>query len=188
MGLHDLITTYFARPYDSWERGSNENINGYLRRFFPKGTDFAQVTQVSRDSEPGWFWGVRLLVRAGPFQRHGCRASNRDDHCGDSPVGRCRARFGDALGWARAAHGSTAQLPLHHSRFPRTARTAALAGEPCASGSWVQAVNVLGFWHLRSNCDSLAGHGPLRIRLCPQPAVELRARSLSGTVHMAGRV
>ena len=33
MDLHDLITTYFARPYHSWERGSNENINGYLRRF-----------------------------------------------------------------------------------------------------------------------------------------------------------
>ena len=49
MGLHDLITTYFARPYHSWERGSNENINGYLRRFFPKGTDFAQVTQAELD-------------------------------------------------------------------------------------------------------------------------------------------
>lgn len=49
MELHDLITTYFARPYHSWERGSNENINGYLRRFFPKGTDFNQVTQAELD-------------------------------------------------------------------------------------------------------------------------------------------
>ena len=49
MDLHDLITTYFARPYHSWERGSNKNINGYLRRFFPKGTDFAQVTQPELD-------------------------------------------------------------------------------------------------------------------------------------------
>jgi len=49
MELHELITTYFARPYHSWERGSNENINGYLRRFFPKGTDFDQVTQVELD-------------------------------------------------------------------------------------------------------------------------------------------
>jgi len=40
---------YFARPYHSWERGSNENINGYLRRFFPKGTDFDQVTQAELD-------------------------------------------------------------------------------------------------------------------------------------------
>ena len=49
LGLHELITTYFARPYHSWERGSNENANGYLRRFFPKGTDFNHVTQAEID-------------------------------------------------------------------------------------------------------------------------------------------
>lgn len=40
------IKTYFADPYSSWQRGSNENANGILRRYFPKGTDFTQVSQV----------------------------------------------------------------------------------------------------------------------------------------------
>lgn len=39
------MTIYFAYPYHSWERGSNENFNGLLRQYFPKGTPFATITQ-----------------------------------------------------------------------------------------------------------------------------------------------
>lgn len=39
------IKIYFAYPYHSWERGTNENTNGLLREFFPKGSAFKDVTQ-----------------------------------------------------------------------------------------------------------------------------------------------
>jgi len=36
--------SYFCAPYHSWEKGSVEQVNGLIRRFFPKGTDFNNVT------------------------------------------------------------------------------------------------------------------------------------------------
>lgn len=37
-------TVFYCHPYSSYERGTNENTNGMIRRWFPKGTDFGKVT------------------------------------------------------------------------------------------------------------------------------------------------
>ena len=43
------VKVYFATPYHSWERGSNENFNGLLRQYLPKGTCMSTVTQARCD-------------------------------------------------------------------------------------------------------------------------------------------
>ena len=37
------VDVFFARPYHSWERGTNENTNGLIRRLFPKSASFANI-------------------------------------------------------------------------------------------------------------------------------------------------
>ena len=40
------IDYYFAKPYHSWERGANENLNGLVRQYFPKKTNFKLITKL----------------------------------------------------------------------------------------------------------------------------------------------
>lgn len=60
---------YFAHPYASWERGINENTNGLIRQYFPKGTDFNLVS----DKEIQYVMD-RLNNR--PRKTRGCRSPN----------------------------------------------------------------------------------------------------------------
>lgn len=57
---------YFAEPYASWQRGTNENTNGLLRQFFAKRTDFTRIShrQVAR---------VEQLLNERPRKRLGYR-------------------------------------------------------------------------------------------------------------------
>lgn len=45
---------YFCHPYSSWERGSNEHVNGMIRRKHPKGTDFSKVSKEQLAATEKW--------------------------------------------------------------------------------------------------------------------------------------
>lgn len=60
------VRVYFCDPHSPWRRGTNENTNGLLRQFFPKGTEFADVT----DEEVG---RVQDLLNGRPRETLGWR-------------------------------------------------------------------------------------------------------------------
>lgn len=63
------IDYYFATPYHSWERGANENLNGLVRQYFKKGTDFDWITQDDVDK-------VVQKLNNRPRKRHGFKTPN----------------------------------------------------------------------------------------------------------------
>ena len=63
------IQIYFADPYSPWQRGSNENTNGLLRQYFPKGLDLGTVTDEELQA------AVDQLNNR-PRKRHGFRTPN----------------------------------------------------------------------------------------------------------------
>ena len=60
------LKCYFATPYHSWERGSNENLNGLIRQYLPKGTCMSGVTQAHCDY-------IAFKLNSRPRKRHGFR-------------------------------------------------------------------------------------------------------------------
>jgi IS30 family transposase len=67
LGKQTSMTIYFAYPYHSWERGSNENTNGLLRQYFPKSMDFNLIT-------PKELAGVVKRLNDRPRKRHKFRS------------------------------------------------------------------------------------------------------------------
>ena len=56
-------TCFFAHPYSSWERGTNESTNGLVRWYFPKGTDFRTIPEETIKA-------VEYALNTRPRKRH----------------------------------------------------------------------------------------------------------------------
>ena len=64
------LRCYFATPYHSWERGSNENMNGLIRQYLPKGSCMKHITQADCDR-------IAHRLNTRPRKRYGFKTPNQ---------------------------------------------------------------------------------------------------------------
>jgi IS30 family transposase len=64
------VKFYFATPHHSWERGTNENTNGLIRQYLPKGASMARLTQSECDL-------IAEHLNNRPRKRHGYKTPNQ---------------------------------------------------------------------------------------------------------------
>ena len=74
------VQVYFATPYHSWERGSNENTNGLIRQYLPKGTSMKALTQSQCDE-------IAITLNNRPRKRFGFLTPIEQLHLSSTHVG-----------------------------------------------------------------------------------------------------
>ena len=79
------IEVYFAKPYHSWERGTNENRNGVVRKVLPKGRSFDDITEEEMRR-------IDYMLNDRPLRCLNWRTP-REAFCGTNPPARARRRI-----------------------------------------------------------------------------------------------
>jgi len=75
------LTLYFAHPYSSFERGTNENQNGIIRRFIPKGSDIGEYTKKTVRSVQDWMNSYPRKILRGMTPRMALQAELGSELC-----------------------------------------------------------------------------------------------------------
>lgn len=92
MSYHSRLTTqtgvivYFADPHSPWQRGSNENTNGLIRSFFPKGTDFSNYSKKAFEKAQNFLNNrprkvLKYLTPNEFLQRHKIKLKSKHQYC-----------------------------------------------------------------------------------------------------------